>query len=141
MKDRSLFRLFIYPEIQLKILAVIFFAGLLGLIIFGAFIYMQNQIIFQLAQKTGHTQQITKHLWTYGLASGVIYLLGLTALLFFGLLVSHRIVGPLKRIKRELDEMKEKREVKLCLVRDKDYLLPFFKKLNQVLIHLTWEGN
>lgn len=138
MKERCCLNLFIHPEIQLRLLALILLAGLLGAIIFGALVYRQNQIIHRLAED-GEATKVSAQLWTLGIVSGIVYCLGLALLLFFGLLVSHRIIGPFKRLKRELDYMYEVQKVKLCVVRDYDYLVPFFEKLNRVLINTGWE--
>ncbi len=142
MGDRSWIRLFIQPRLQARFLILILLAGLLGAIVFGAYINLQSRVIFELAgeiEESQRVQELQSWLQAYAIISIIVFFLGITLLFFVGLLYTHRLIGPMKRLKRELENMERDEEIRLCRVRTSDYLYPFFKRLNRVLINATWE--
>ncbi|GEM_PF-4406416 len=142
MGERSWIRLFVQPQLQVRFLILIVLAGLLGAIVFGAYINLQSQIIVELSgeiEESQRVEELQSWLQAYAIISIIVFLLGIALLFFVGLLYTHRLIGPLNRLKRELEGMEKDREVRLCRVRTSDYLYPFFKRLNRVLINATWE--
>lgn len=68
--------------------------------------------------------------FTFLIESIVLIIIGVTLSLY----LVHRIVGPLKRIDREIDEMiSGKVPIHKIVVRRKDYVLPYIDLLNKLI--------
>ncbi len=138
-KNRSLLNIFAYPEIQSKLLLPVILTGIMTGIIFGAFIYMQTSLLLQLTENTQQQKVIQSTLIEYGIVSGVCYLLTMILMLLLILLISHRLIGPLKRLMRETEQMYDDKNPHRFILRDNDHLKPFFDKLNRIMDNTHWK--
>lgn len=133
MKDRSLFNILVYPKFQIPAMCLIVVTALAMLVILGSFIILESKMLLALAEKTGQTELVINQLWKFGFIIGTVAVLATALLSVWALFLTHRLVGPLPRIKDEIDQMRENKQLQLFHVRDHDYLRPFFTKLNKVL--------
>ncbi len=129
----------INPEFQLKIIATIasFFLCILGLF------YSMNWYFFYQLKQTGIKAGIPIESEYFTFISNSSHqfnifflstsLLAILIIYYFGLLLSHRIAGPLFKINKSIDEMiKTKKIVKISL-RKNDYFPEHAHKLNELL--------
>ncbi|MFP4687172.1 MAG: hypothetical protein ACLFN5_03580 [bacterium] len=139
IKDRSILNIIVYPEIQKKLLLTVIITGLIVATIFGAFIYMQTNLLLRLSEETGHSEIIRAVLIEYGAVSFVCFVMAMLLMSLFVLLISHRLVGPLKRLMHQVDQMYENQKIDKLIIRDTDHLRPFFDKLNRLLENAAWK--
>jgi len=65
----------------------------------------------------------------------VLGFIPLLLLLFvWGIIISNKITGPLRRLQRELDEMTKSSAIKRLSIRKDDYLKPLVNAINKLLI-------
>lgn len=135
--DRSIWNLMAHPKVQGPLLATVALAGFVVLLIMGAFSYLQMRLLFAVAEGPEQQALVENMLWKYGSICGIGLLFGLGMVLLYGLLISHRVAGPIPRLKRQLDNMMENQSVEFMTVRQYDYLQSFLKKINKVLLALS----
>lgn len=135
--QRSSLNLMPYPKFQGPTILLVVMTGFLALFSLGAFTLLQTKILLNHAEKVGTTPHVTNLLWQYGLVCGGIFLVGLFTMVLWGLLLTHKLIGPIKRLKKELDEMHQNESVHLLSVRENDYLRPFIKRINKVFWGLS----
>lgn len=135
--DRSIWNLMAHSKVQGPFLTTVALAGLLVLVIMGAFSYLQMRLLFAVAEGPEQQALIESVLWQYGSICGIGLLFGLGMVLLYGLLLSHRVAGPIPRLKHQLDNMMESQSVELMTVRQYDYLQSFLRKINKVLLALS----
>jgi hypothetical protein len=127
----------IYPEVQNKVIGIFVFAGGIGFmgLVIGAVIFGQK--IFELVEKAGAAtspeNQITiSQIWFsftfFIVVFGIIYVIALSAL---GLFFSHRLVGPLMRISKDLSRMIESDKFSDLKIRETDFLEDIVVNLNE----------
>ncbi|MFB6344365.1 MAG: hypothetical protein ABEK50_01130 [bacterium] len=134
--DRSLLNIINFPKFQLPNLLVLLSGIAVTAIIFGSFVVLQSRLLFSLAETEQELQVIRSILWTNGLLCAGILCLATLLLVLWSLILTHRMVGPLPRVKNEIETMQDENKVHLLFVRDYDYLQEFFEKINTLLIRL-----
>lgn len=139
--DRSLLNIVNYPKFQFPNLVVLLSGILVTGLILGSFIVLQARLLFVLAEGSTEVKLIESILWKYGLICGGTLALAALLLVFWSLIITHRIVGPIPRVKDEIESMKSDEEVHLFYVREYDYMEEFFEKVNSLLIRLLREHN
>lgn len=87
-------------------------------------IYIANTDTYEILQLTGALED------TIGLSFLAIIVLGIVAMYFYGIRVSHKIVGPLYRIQKHFEEINQKSHCRQIKLRDDDFLQNFAKILN-----------
>ncbi len=136
----NIFHLDIYPWIQFRLVALVVASNLVPFALFAGFSVYQSRYMLNLARKAGIEDAVWNELFLYGSLILGMYVLGTLLLLLFTLLVAHRIVGPLDRLRDELETMLDQKQIHLLRVRDSDYLRFFFSTLNKVLVNLAWDA-
>lgn len=134
--DRKKTRLFVNPKFQLPILGLVCGIAVVSVVLFGTLMFVETKLLLKFAQQAGELQAVKSLLWEYALFTGIIFVLALGIFILWALLISHRIAGPITRIKQELSEMEEHGDIHLLKVRENDYLRSLFEVLNRVLIDL-----
>lgn len=134
--DRSLLNVFNYPKFQVPNIAVLLMGVLMSLFVMGSFIVLQTRLLFALADNPEEIRIVQSMLWKYGFICGGALVLGVVLLSFWSLILTHRMVGPIPRVKDELKAMREKEEVHLFYLRDYDYLHEFFEGINSLMLRL-----
>lgn len=130
---RSYSNILLYPKFQRPILWIIFLTGGTSLLSLGTFIYVQTQLLISYAQKTGTSTRVYDFLLQYGLISGILFVLSVLLMSVWALFITHKLIGPISRIKRELDNMYHDKSIHLISLREDDYLRPLIQKYNRVL--------
>lgn len=144
MEDRSQrsYRNVLFPsDLQRPVLMLVVGTALVSLVSLGSFIYLQTTLLLQYAEKTGESERLVATLLEYGFLSGGLFLTGVVLMGVWALLVGHRLTGPIPRLKRELDRMYRKNEVRLLRLRTGDYLRPLIQRVNQVLWGVSEDSN
>lgn len=137
--NRSVFRILNYPRFQVPVLALILLTAFISFGMMGSFIYIQMKLLLNMAAQVGMLPEVKSILWKYGVIIGGAYILSLLFILVWGLIVTHRMNGPIPRLKNELEKMFKSKEPHLLYVRQNDYLGPLLEKLNKVLLFLMNE--
>lgn len=135
--ERSIFNILIYPKIQVPLLFVILLTAFLVFVVMGAFCYLQMRIIFASIDNPEKMQVISQLFWDYGTICAIAMVFGLVMISFWSLLLTHRLVGPIPRLKQQIESMLEKSTISLIKVRDYDYLQSFYAKVNKILLALS----
>ena len=122
--------------VQLRYLALVVLSMVVPLVIFGGALYF---LIFNImAEQIGIPEHIAVNVLPAIQKINMIILVGfppLVLLLFFwGLILSHRFAGPLRRIEKELDEIAESGDFKKRIkVRQHDDIRKVANSINKLL--------
>lgn len=135
--DRSIFNLMTYPKFQGPFLATIFLSGFIVFLMMGAFCYLQMRLLFSVVDDPNKLAMIKDVLWYYGWVCGFGLLFGISLVGLYGLLLSHRIAGPIPRLKKQLKHIIQTKSLELIRVRNYDYLRPLFKRINKIFLALA----
>lgn len=129
-------KFFINEPAQIKILGMLLISILIPVFFVGTYLYL---LIFNIINNMPETPGFVaasldpvlhKTNMTI-LLSGIPILL---LILIWGLIFSHRLVGPMKRLQRNLDEMAKKGDGRSRLiVRKNDYIKPLIESVNRLL--------
>lgn len=139
--DRSLLNIVNYPKFQLPNLFVLFGGVFVTALTLGSFIVLQARLLFVFAEKQAEVELVQSILWKYGLICGGALTLAVLLLALWSLIITHRIVGPIPRVKGEIENMKEDGEVHLFNIREYDYLRGFFERINSLILLLLKEND
>lgn len=128
-------RYFIKRELQSRYLKLILVAIILPTFLFSACLYYL--IFYLMAEQLGVPESIAYNLIPVLHKINLILVVGLpiisVAILFWGLIVSHRIAGPVYRLEKDLERM-EKGELGLRIkIRKKDELGSIAEGINRLL--------
>jgi hypothetical protein len=123
-------------SIQLKIVSLLLVSILAPVLFIGSFLYF---FIFRIFS----TQPAVPGYLPNGLSSAImktnlaimIGFIPLLLLLFvWGVIISNRITGPLRRLQGDLDEMIKSGAVTRLSIRKDDYLRPLITSINKLLV-------
>jgi len=135
MKKSFRHTIIVNPKIQHRIFSLVLGVAILPfiLIYFGFKLYM-FKTIEQIASAYPSLAPVVESLDQLYLIGFLSFLLAMAALMFLQTLFFHKIVGPLFRIERELNEMLEKDTFdKTITIRPNDMIHSFVATLNKVL--------
>lgn len=122
--------------VQLKYLLLLLLSMLIPLVIFGGALYY---LIFNiLAEQIGIPEYIATNIMPAIQKINIILLVGFPPLVFllflWGIILSHRFAGPLKRLEKELDEIADSGDFKRRIrVRQHDDLRRIADSINKLL--------
>lgn len=121
---------------QLKVLLLFLFSSLVPVFFVGSFFYaLLFKIISDQSSTPGFvatSMDPTIRKTTILIVLACVPLLLL--LTIWSIIFSHRLIGPLNRLKRELDSMVEKKDLTARLgVRKYDYIKPLVESINRLL--------
>ncbi|MFA5499613.1 MAG: hypothetical protein WC404_00870 [Candidatus Omnitrophota bacterium] len=129
-------KFFINEPAQIKILGMLLISIVVPVFFVGTYLYL---LIFNIINNMPETPGFVaasldpvlhKTNMTILLSGIPIFLL----ILIWGLIFSHRLVGPMKRLQRNLDEMTKKGDGRSRLiVRKNDYIKPLIESVNRLL--------
>ncbi len=129
-------KFFINEPAQIKILGMLLISIVVPVFFVGTYLYL---LIFDIINNMPETSGFVaasldpvlhKTNMTILLSGIPIFLL----ILIWGLIFSHRLVGPMKRLQRNLDEMTKKGDGRSRLiVRKNDYIKPLIESVNKLL--------
>ena len=129
-------KFFINEPAQIKILGMLLISIVVPVFFVGTYLYL---LIFDIINNMPETSGFVaaslgpvlhKTNMTILLSGIPIFLL----ILIWGLIFSHRLVGPMKRLQRNLDEMTKKGDGRSRLiVRKNDYIKPLIESVNRLL--------
>lgn len=126
---------FIKTGLQLRYLKIIILAMILPSFLFGACLYYL--IFYLMAEQLGIPESIAYNLFPVFRKINLILLLGLPIIsiliLFWGLLISHRIAGPVYRIEKELQRIADGDFSIRIRLRKKDELVSLAEGINKLL--------
>lgn len=139
MEERRSYSLVDSP-IQLRFMAIVLGVAVVLIGVGGAYVWSLVDTLAQVHSIHGSSAQA----WLDQLYfRGYIALFTIGIVVFIGLFLviraTHRIVGPLFRLKRELKEMRDREELHMVTIRDPDQIHDFVLELNQLLKEVTFE--
>ncbi len=131
-------KFFVYPEIQLNFIFLLVGSGMALSLFFSIFfLYINSQTTNTLLSFVQGNELLENYLLTTEklLFIGCILIIILTALLLgsIALLKSHKIAGPLYRLEKTLQEMKEGKIPEEITLRQGDRLTKLAKLLDEVI--------
>lgn len=120
-------------RLQNRLIWVIFVSIVVPTVIFGGAFYL---LVVQLIQHqdAATPQELVTRLLSY---ISLVFPLGLIGLLYWAFYVTEKVVGPVERITRELDERIQGTKTGPIQLRPKDSLIPMVDKVNEILAE--WE--
>ena len=128
-------RYFIKAGLQLRYLRLVLLAIILPVFLFSACLYYL--IIYLMAQQLGIPESIFYNITPVVNKINIILLIGLPVIslliLFWGLIISHRIAGPLYRLERELERIAQGDFSLRIRLRRRDELISIAQGINKVL--------
>jgi len=134
-------RYFIRSGLQARYLRLILLAVVLPTFLFAFCLYYL--IFYLMAEQLGIPESIAYNITPVLNKINLILLLGLPgiiiALLFWGLLISHRIAGPVYRLEKELDKISKGNFSLRIKFRKKDELASVAEGINKVLDKAEWK--
>ncbi len=120
---------------QKKIIILVFFAMIIPVII--TIFAMASLIFTLLAAEIPHKEIIIFNVWPAIMRSLIVMLtilpLSIILILLVSYRISNRLVGPIGRISRELDERINKNSKEHIILRKKDDLIDLANKINSIL--------
>lgn len=140
-------KVLIYPKFQIKFISFSLVAVILGLFIFylAQLYFIKDMYLEGMALKlpnthiyfkmVAHQESNMKMIFLF--ASGVVFLF----LLVFGLLLSHRIAGPLVKLNNYLEKLSENKDPGELVFRKKDFFHEIPKTLNKYLHQKRQKGH
>ncbi|MFB6347568.1 MAG: hypothetical protein ABEK50_17770 [bacterium] len=136
MEERSWFNLINF-NIQFRLMFILISAILFNTLLMGGFIWYCLSLMFEDVSLGAIIQGISPQMMSYGVVTTVAVLVagGLFCVVLFR--ETHRIVGPIYRIKEELKTIHETGSVKPISVRSDDHFQELVKELNLVLLDLS----
>lgn len=133
MKERRTYSVVDSP-IQLRLLAVVTGLFLVVALLGGSYVWYLLETINSVS--SGQLE-FTPALYSTLYYKGLVTLFSLIFTVFVGLFLiireSHRVVGPLFRLKDELRQMRSTGKIRMLTIRDRDRIHGFVRELNQLL--------
>jgi methyl-accepting chemotaxis protein len=128
-------QMLIDSPVQLRLVGLVALAGFFTLLLGAAFAWLQWRVLSTALQGTSvDLAAIEGLLWFYGTMSLGAFVIAMSILVMVTLIVTNRIVGPLYRLKEDLQRMLEEETVELISVREQDYIQDFVRELNQFIL-------
>ncbi|MCQ9206808.1 MAG: hypothetical protein NG740_02870 [Omnitrophica bacterium] len=130
------FRLITKNQFQLKFMALILLSIVVPVFLIGGCLYY---LIFQiLAEQLGIPESIAENLNPVLYKVNFLLIVGLppvfAVIFWWALALTHRVVGPFKRVEEDLRKITEKGEYSIRLkVRKKDYIRPMAELINKLI--------
>lgn len=130
------FKLITKNPFQLKFMALILLSIVVPIFLIGGCLYY---LIFQiLAEQLGIPESIAENLNPVLHKVNLLLILGLPPVLiiifWWALALTHRVVGPFKRMEDTLRKIDEKNDYSIRLkVREKDYIRPMAELINRLI--------
>ena len=130
------FRLITKNQFQLKFMALILLSIVVPILLIGGCLYY---LIFQiLAEQLGIPESIAENLTPVLYKVNFLLIVGLPPIFilifWWALTLTHRVVGPFKRMEEALRKIAEKNDYSIRLkVRKKDYIRPMAKLINKLI--------
>lgn len=140
MEERGWFNL-INLSVQLRLLFILVSAILFNTLLLGGFIwYCVDLLVYDLSFERV-VEGLNTQIMGYGLTTAGAVIVA--AVLFCLVLIreTHRLVGPIYRIKQELRKIHETGSVHPISVRSNDHFQDLVKELNLVLLDLSNSSN
>ena len=132
-------RYFIKPGFQFRYLRLVLAAIILPVLLFSACLYYL--IFYLMAEQLGIPESIAYNLIPVLKKINLILLFGLpavsAAVLFWGVLISHRIAGPIYRLEKDLEKIAGGDFSLRIKIRKKDELGSIAAGINKVLDRIT----
>jgi len=137
MQNRRKQKLIDWP-IQGRILGLIIAAVLLTSLILGGFIWycieVINQFTYQVGVETALGELVISRLYYFGTLAVLGIIAVILFLLLLGIQFSHRLAGPLYRIRRDLEQMRRSGKINVIYTRAKDFHQELVRVLNHFLL-------
>lgn len=134
MKERRKHYLVDAP-VQLRLVGLVLAAGFCTLLIAGSFFWLNWQVLSILIESTSVEASVLNEVFLfYGGLCLLAVLSLLVVLSLVTLIVSNRVLGPIYRLRTDLDSMLENEEIQLFSVRDRDHIQDFVRQLNRFVI-------
>ena len=127
--------------IQLRFMAILLGIVMVMIVVGGAYVWSLVDTLSEVHSIHGSSAQAwLDQLYFRGYIA--LFTIGITVFigLFLVIRATHRIVGPLYRLKRELEEMRESEELHMVTIRDPDQIHDFVLELNQLLKEVDFDG-
>lgn len=125
----------INPKIQVRLVGLVLLSGFVTFIMAAGFFWLNWRLYSTvLANSAVNGEPVRDLLLYYGFLTTAGFLVIMTILTLVTLIVSNRIVGPLYRLRKDMDEMIKEEDVELFSVRDHDYIDDFVRELNRFLL-------
>lgn len=135
MKRRE--RIIINRPFQWRMIGLVAGTMLAVFLLLGAFAWFQYQIIQQtVAGNPELLDLINDHMVYYFGVTGAACLLVLALSILLTVRFTHRVVGPVNRLRDELELMQKKDSVSVLAIRDDDELQDLVKAINRVILHM-----
>lgn len=132
MKERRSTYL-IEPRLQLPLVGLVAAAFVISGLLFGSWIYALFYQLDLLVQKVGGTAGIWWfNLYYGGLITGAFLFSGI-GLCLYTLMVTNRLIGPLYRIKNQLEKIQENGNFKPLTIREEDFPHQLVYEINNTL--------
>ena len=121
---------------QLKILSLLLISILVPVFFVGSFLYfLVFKILSEQPTIPGFVPIVLNSVIMKTNMAIMIGFIPLLLLLFiWGVIISNRLTGPLRRLQRELDEMTKNSSITRLSVRRDDYIGPLINSINKLLI-------
>lgn len=139
MKRRE--RIVINRPFQWRVVGLVAGSMLSALLLFGAFAWFQYRVLRRaLTEYPELLESLNGQTLYYGSVIGSAFLLLLALSVLLSIRITHRVVGPVNRLRDELELMRKKDSVSVLAVRDDDELDDLVKAINRLILHLR-EGD
>jgi hypothetical protein len=131
--------LVVYPDVQKRIIAVFVLAGAIGFMGLSAAAALFSREAFTLiepyvsampAESQIQLSSLWNYFWIFAVAFGLVYI-GL--LFFIGLVISHRLAGPLYAISSQMAKMVETNNFERITIRESDFFGKAVTTLNEAI--------
>ena len=137
MENRRRRKLIDWP-IQGRMVGLVVGAVVLSAIVLGSFIWYCMEVIFHLSQHAGVDPQFGEMIVSQFYYFGTLVILGLVVVLLLLLLLtirfSHRLAGPLYRVRKDLDKMRNSGKINVIYIRSRDFHQELVRSLNHLLL-------
>jgi hypothetical protein len=138
MRDRRRYSLVDSP-VQLRFLGILIGVVVGDLLLAGGYAWYLIEVIQAVGQGS---LTLDASLYNRLIYRGLIVLCSIGIVSFVGMFLmiraSHRVVGPIYRLKEELRNMRDQGEVSLVAIRDQDRVHDLVRELNQLLNRVSF---
>lgn len=134
MKERRTQYLVDAP-VQLRLVGLVLAAGFTTLLVAGSFFWLNWRVLSVLVENSNVETAVLNEVFLFYGGLCLLVVLGLLGVLsMVTLVVSNRILGPIYRLREDLNAMLEDEEIHLFSVRDRDHIQGFVRQLNRFVI-------
>ena len=125
-------------QIQGRMIGLVVAAVFSTALVLGSFIWYCVEVILHLSQQAGVEAQFGELILGQIYYFGTLVILGLLAVLLLLILLtirfSHRLAGPLYRIKKDLKKMRNSGKINVIYIRARDFHQELVRSLNHLLL-------